>query len=33
VIRRIVSIAAVVLTALLLQSTVFAQLRLLGVRP
>jgi rod shape-determining protein MreD len=33
VIRRVVSIAAVVITALLLQSTVFAQLRLLGVRP
>jgi rod shape-determining protein MreD len=33
VIRRIVSVAAVVITALLLQSTVFGQLRLLGVRP
>jgi rod shape-determining protein MreD len=33
VIRRVVSIAAVVITALLLQSTVFAPLRLLGVRP
>jgi rod shape-determining protein MreD len=33
VIRRVVSIAAIVITALLLQSTVFAQLRLLGVRP
>jgi rod shape-determining protein MreD len=33
VIRRIISIAAVVITALLLQSTVFGQLRLLGVRP
>jgi len=33
VIRRILSIAAVVITALLLQSTVFSQLRLLGVRP
>lgn len=32
-IRRVVSIAAIVITALLLQSTVFAQLRLLGVRP
>ena len=32
-IRRILSIAAVVATALLLQSTVFGQLRLLGVRP
>jgi rod shape-determining protein MreD len=33
VIRRIVSIAAVVVTALLLQSTVFAPLRLFGIRP
>jgi rod shape-determining protein MreD len=33
VIRRIISVAAVVITALLLQSTVFGQLRLLGVRP
>jgi len=33
VIRRVLSIGAVVTTALLLQSTVFAQLRLLGVRP
>jgi rod shape-determining protein MreD len=33
VIRRVLSIAAIVITALLLQSTVFAQLRLLGVRP
>jgi len=33
VIRRVVSIGIVVITALLLQSTVFAQLRLLGVRP
>ena len=32
-IRRILSLAAVVITALLLQSTVFGQLRLLGVRP
>ena len=32
-IRRIISIAAVVITALLLQSTVFGRLRLLGVRP
>lgn len=32
-IRRVVSIAAIVITALLLQSTVFAQLRLLGIRP
>jgi rod shape-determining protein MreD len=33
VIRRVVSIAAIVITALLLQSTVFPDLRLLGVRP
>jgi len=33
VIRRIVSIAVIVITALLLQSTVFSQLRLLDVRP
>jgi rod shape-determining protein MreD len=33
VIRRVLSIAAIVITALLLQSTVFAPLRLLGVRP
>jgi rod shape-determining protein MreD len=33
VIRRVVSIAAIVITALLLQSTVVAQLRLLGIRP
>jgi rod shape-determining protein MreD len=33
VIRRILSIAAVVITALLLQSTVFFRLQLLGVRP
>ena len=32
-IRRVLAIAAVVVTALLLQSTVFGQLRLLGVRP
>ena len=32
-IRRIVSIAVIVITALLLQSTVFSQLRLLDVRP
>ena len=32
-IRRVVSIAAIVITALLLQSTVFARLELLGVRP
>jgi rod shape-determining protein MreD len=33
VIRRVISITAVVLTALLLQSTVFSQLELLGVKP
>jgi len=33
VIRRIIAITAVVVTALLLQSTVFSQLKLLGVRP
>jgi rod shape-determining protein MreD len=33
VIRRVVSIGAVVITALLLQSTVFFRLQLLGVRP
>jgi rod shape-determining protein MreD len=33
VIRRVLSIVAIVITAVLLQSTVFAQLRLLGVRP
>lgn len=32
-IRRVLAIAAIVITAVLLQSTVFAQLRLLGVRP
>ena len=32
-IRRVLAIAAIVVTAILLQSTVFAQLRLLGVRP
>jgi rod shape-determining protein MreD len=31
--RRILVVAAVIVTALLLQSTVFASLRLLGVRP
>ena len=31
--RRVLSIIAIVVTALLLQSTVFAQLKLLGVRP
>jgi rod shape-determining protein MreD len=31
--RRVLSIAAILITAVLLQSTVFAQLRLLGVRP
>jgi rod shape-determining protein MreD len=33
VIRRTIAIVVVVVTALLLQSTVFAELRLLGVRP
>lgn len=32
-IRRVIAVLAVIVTALLLQSTVFAQLRLLGVRP
>ena len=32
-IRRVLAIAAIVITAILLQSTVFAELRLLGVRP
>lgn len=32
-IRRVLAIAAIIITAVLLQSTVFAQLRLLGVRP
>jgi len=31
--RRIVSVTAIVITAVLLQSTVFSELRLLGVRP
>ena len=31
--RRVLAVVAVIVTALLLQSTVFAQLRLLGVRP
>ena len=31
--RRIIAIAVIVITAALLQSTVFARLRLLGVRP
>jgi rod shape-determining protein MreD len=31
--RRTVSIAAIIVTALLLQSTVFAQMKLFGVRP
>jgi rod shape-determining protein MreD len=31
--RRVLAIAAIIITAVLLQSTVFAQLRLLGVRP
>jgi rod shape-determining protein MreD len=33
VIRRVLAIAAIIITAVLLQSTVFAQLRLLGIRP
>jgi rod shape-determining protein MreD len=33
VIRRVLAIAAVVVTALLLESTVFSDLKLLGVRP
>jgi rod shape-determining protein MreD len=33
VLRRTLAIAAVVVTALLLQSTVFSELRLMGVRP
>lgn len=32
-VRRVLSITAIVVTALLLQSTVFADLKLLGVRP
>ena len=32
-VRRILSLTAVIVTALLLQSTVFAQVKLLGVRP
>lgn len=32
-IRRVISIVVVILTALLLQSTVFSQIRLLGVKP
>jgi rod shape-determining protein MreD len=32
-VRRVLAIVVVIVTALLLQSTVFAQLRLLGVRP
>jgi rod shape-determining protein MreD len=31
--RRVLALAAVIVTAILLQSTVFSQLRLLGVRP
>jgi rod shape-determining protein MreD len=31
--RRVIAIAAIIVTAVLLQSTVFSQLRLLGVRP
>jgi len=33
VVRRILSLTAVIVTSLLLQSTVFAQVKLLGVRP
>jgi len=33
VLRRILALSAVIVTALLLQSTVFAQVKLLGVRP
>ena len=33
VLRRILALAAVIVTALLLQSTVFSQIKLLGVRP
>jgi rod shape-determining protein MreD len=33
VIRRSIAIVAIVITAIVLQSTVFAQMRLLGVRP
>ena len=32
-VRRVLAVVVVIITALLLQSTVFAQLRLLGVRP
>lgn len=32
-IRRVLSIAVIILTALLLQSTVFAQIKLVGVKP
>ena len=31
--RRVLALAAIIITAVLLQSTVFSQLRLLGVRP
>jgi rod shape-determining protein MreD len=31
--RRVLTVAAVIITALLLQSTIFAQIKLLGVRP
>ena len=31
--RRVIAIAAIIVTAVLLQSTVFSQLRLVGVRP
>jgi rod shape-determining protein MreD len=33
VVRRVIALTAIVVTALLLQSTVFADLKLLGVRP
>jgi rod shape-determining protein MreD len=33
VLRRVLALTAVIVTALLLQSTVFAQIKLLGVRP
>jgi rod shape-determining protein MreD len=31
--RRVISLAAIIVTALLLQSTIFAQMKLFGVRP
>jgi len=33
VLRRVLTVAVVIITALLLQSTIFAQIKLLGVRP